>query len=126
MADDATMPQQFRNQRSDEFVSTYANNVFFEQTVWDLKIIFGELDQSEGVVDQHTGVTVPWTIAKLTLYYLATQIAGHEIVNGKIPLPQVILPPEPPPLTDEQKLDANLVKIYAEFRRLHAEFMKDV
>jgi hypothetical protein len=124
MADEAMPQQQFRNQRAEEFVSTYSNNVFFEQTVWDLKFIFGELDLSQGIVDQHTGVTVPWTIAKLTLYYLATQIAGHEIVNGKIHLPEAILPAEPPPLTEEQKHEPNLPKIYAEFKRLHAEFMK--
>jgi hypothetical protein len=125
MADDAT-PQQFRNQRSDEFVSTYANNVFYEQSVWDLKIIFGELDQAQGIVDQHTAITIPWTLAKLALYYLGTQISGYEIVNGKIFIPQAVLPPEPPPLTDEQKLDPNVVKIYAEFKRLHGEFMKNV
>jgi hypothetical protein len=123
---DEAKPQQFRNQRSDDFASTYANNVMFEQSVWDLKIIFGELDQTEGIVDQHTAITLPWTGAKLALYYLATQIAGHEAVNGKIHIPEAVLPPEPPPLTPEQKHDPNLPKIYAEFKRLHDEFMKDV
>jgi hypothetical protein len=125
MVNDAPQ-QQSKNQRADDFVSVYANNVFFEQSVWDLKIIFGELDQSTGVIEQHTAVTVPWTLAKIALYYLATQIAGHEIINGKIALPDIIMPVAPPPISDEQKEDPKLVKVYEAFTRIHDQFMKDV
>jgi hypothetical protein len=126
MVDKIAEPPLLRNQRTEDFASVYSNNVGFEQSVWDLKIIFGQLDQDAGVIEQHTAVTIPWVIAKLSLFYLATQIAGHELVNGKIAIPPSVVPPEPAPLTKEQQNDPNLQKIYAEFTRLHKEFMKDI
>jgi len=49
----------------DELVADYANNTAFEQTIWDLKMIFGEYSQRAGGVDWHTSITVPWAQAKL-------------------------------------------------------------
>ena len=126
MADDAATQPQFRNQRSDDFTSAYSNNVSFEASVWDLKIIFGELDQSAGVIEQHTAITVPWAIAKLAVYYLGTQIAAHEVMNGKIAIPQSVMAPPPPPLTGEQRADPNMKKVYEEFTRLYEAFIKGV
>jgi len=51
--------------RTDEMNTEYANNVFFEPTVWDLKLIFGEWSSRANLVDWHTSVTVPWAQAKL-------------------------------------------------------------
>lgn len=53
--------------RHEEFTSLYANNVQFEWSQLDLKLIFGQLDQSRGKaqIEQHTAMTIPWMIAKL-------------------------------------------------------------
>src|ERR1700727_754877 len=123
---DILQQQPLANHRSEDHASVYSNNVGFEQSVWDLKILFGELDQSAGVIEQHTAVTVPWSIAKISLYYLATQVAGYEIVNGKIPIPPSVVPLPPPALTDEQKGDPTLQRIHESFKRLHEQFLKNL
>src|SRR3990167_11504158 len=63
-------------QHTDDFISLYANNVQFEQSAFDLKLIFGELNQAGGkaLVDQHSSMTIPWGQAKLLLYYLQVNI----------------------------------------------------
>jgi len=60
----------------------YANNTFFEPTVWDLKIIFGEFSGRSASVDWHTSITVPWAQAKLMAYYLLLNVALHELSEG--------------------------------------------
>ena len=82
---------------SDEINAEYANNVFFDATVWDLKLIFGEWSSRVNVVDWHTSVTIPWAQAKLMQYYLALNVEAHERLQGKIQLPVSVLPPEAPP-----------------------------
>jgi hypothetical protein len=118
--------QQLRNQRTDDFVSAYSNNVVFEQSVWDLKITFGQLDQSAGVIEQHTAITIPWSIAKLSLYYLAAQVAGYEAVNGKIMMTRDTLPTPPFPPPVEYKDNSDFQKVYTVMTRLYEEFMKGV
>ena len=53
--------------QTEDFRNTYANNVLFETSVWDLKMIFGQLDQRLGqnAVVQHTAVAVPWPQVKI-------------------------------------------------------------
>lgn len=75
----------------------YANNVFFEATIWDLKLIFGEWSSRSNHVDWHTSITIPWIQAKLIQYYLAINVEAHERMQGKITLPSAAIPPEPPP-----------------------------
>lgn len=115
-----------KNQRSPDFESLYANNFAFESSVWDLKILFGELDQTLGTIDQHTAMTIPWSGAKLLVYYLATNIAAQEIINGEIKLPPAVIPPEPPPLPDEHKDNPVFQKVREKFRALHREFLKSL
>jgi len=68
--------------------SVYANNVRFETSVWDLKAVFGQLEQlppsGELSVDWHTAVTMPWLVAKLLIYYLRINVAAYELANGCI------------------------------------------
>jgi hypothetical protein len=64
-----------QNKRSPDFESLYSNNFAFESSVWDFKIIFGELDQTLGVIEQHTAMTLPWSGVKLLIYYLETNVA---------------------------------------------------
>src|ERR1700730_1191495 len=68
-------------ERADDFVTAYANNVFFETSVFDIKMTFGELDQpheKEPFVEQHTAMTLPWMQAKITALLLAINVAAHE------------------------------------------------
>jgi hypothetical protein len=106
----------------------YANNVYFEQSAWDLKLIFGQLDQREGkiTVRQHTAVTFPWTQIKLFSYWLKGQIEAHEMINGKVRVPTSVIPNElPPPTAEQKKADPNMEKIYDLFNKLRNEFLED-
>jgi hypothetical protein len=55
----------------EDLVSLYANNVMYEASVWDLKLIFGQLDQKvaekqqgQATVDYHSAITLPWSTVK--------------------------------------------------------------
>ena len=92
-------------ERDEDFASLYANNVQFETSVWDLKIIFGQLDQSRpsGRVDQHTAITLPWLQAKIMAFYLSANVALYEADNGKIQIPLSLQPQPLPPVPDHLK-----------------------
>lgn len=83
-----------RFQRANDFVEKYANNVRFESSVWDLKLLFGLLDQSgtSATAHQHTAVTVPWPQAKLMLYFLYVNVLFHEMTHGRIRIPDTVMP----------------------------------
>ena len=120
-------PQQsgLQLKRNEDFESLYANNVRFESSVWDLKLLFGELDQSTGkdVIELHTAITLPWTTAKLMLYFLQLNIAFHELEAGKIWINPRVCPGSPPPLTPEQE-NNGLMKATRELAlKMHAEFI---
>jgi len=117
-------PPSLKNQRSQDFSSIYANNVAFETSVFDLKLIFGQLDQALGIIDQHTAITIAWPVVKLGLYNLAAQIAAYEIVYGKIRLSSDVLPPAPLPPPDEHKDNPLFQKVYDRLKELHEEFIK--
>src|ERR1700733_9457104 len=80
-----------------ELDSDYANNVFFEPSIWDLKLIFGEFSGRADAVDWHTSITLPWAQAKLLHYYLGLNISIHELANrSAIEIPAQMLPTLPP------------------------------
>lgn len=115
-------------QRTDDFSSAYANHVFFEPSTWDLKMIFGELDQSVEplVVQQHSSITIPWTQAKVFLYFLRLQVAGHELANGTITLPKAVIPPEVvKPTAEELKQEPAAAKVYEAFTRIRKEMFSN-
>ena len=114
---------------AEEFYEAYANSIYYEASSWDLKLVFGQLDQSGGKVKvvQHSAITVPWTQAKLMVYWLRGQIEAHELANGKIHMPPSIIPPPLPPLTEEmKKSDPNAEAVYAIFNRLRDEFISSL
>ena len=79
--------------RDEAYDSLYANNIQFEPSLWDLKLIFGQLDQSDGTkVAQHTAITIPWMQAKLLAYFLEVNLAVHETDYGYIRLPPTVIP----------------------------------
>ncbi len=114
---------------AEEFYEAYANSIYYEASSWDLKLIFGQLDQSGGRIRvvQHSAITVPWTQAKLMVYWLKGQIEAHELANGKIHMPPSIIPPPLPPFTEEmKKSDPNAEAVYNIFNRLRDEFISSL
>ena len=111
--------------REDEFDSLYANNVQFEASVWDLKMVFGELDQSSGstIVEQHTAVTVSWPEAKIMVYYFLVNLIGYQTRNGPIGIPAAVLPPRPD--SSDTALDADGKKLYDYLAWVHDQLFSD-
>jgi hypothetical protein len=106
MADDKPgTPADVVFRRDEDFVELYANNVRFEPSAWDLKMIFGQLDQSEtpNFVSQHTAVSIPWIQAKLCAYFLVVNTVLNAAVNGRVVVPASVVPPRPDP--NEATLD---------------------
>jgi hypothetical protein len=126
MADET--PPAVKSERTENFISTYANNVFLESSTWDLKLIFGQLDQSSApnTIKQNVAVTLPWAQAKLLLYYLRLHIEAEEIADGKIHIRPDVRPVEPPALTPEQKSDPAFKRIYDFMIKLRAEFIANL
>jgi hypothetical protein len=114
------------HERTEDFISTYANNAYFESSVWDLKIVFGPLDQpigSPAIVRQTIAVALPWAQAKLRAYFIRLHVEANDIQNGKVPIRPDLLPPPPPPLTEEQANDPNAKKLFELVTKLRAEFV---
>jgi hypothetical protein len=128
MSDEVTAetPAQLKYERADHFISEYANNFYLESSAWDLKIIFGQLDQSStpNVIKQNVAVTLPWAQAKLLLYYLRLHLAAEEVADGKIHIRPDLIPPEvSPPTPDEVKNDPKLKSLFEVVKKLRAEFI---
>ncbi len=127
MGDKTETPQQPSGYQraAEDFYFDYANNVFLESSVWDLKLIFGQLDQSINppTVEQRAAITIPWTQAKILNFLLAAHIIGFELANGKIIIPDAIIPPELPPPTEEmKKADPNIRAMYEGVQKLREQF----
>jgi hypothetical protein len=111
----------------DKFVEEYANNVFMEASVWDLKLIFGKLDQQKGPnsVVQHSSITLPWNYVKALHYLLGINLHVYEILHGKLSIPRGVIaaPVAPTPDQESQFPRAKEAFEYAqkEFRKLVAE-----
>ena len=89
-------PQQeiARFKHTEDFETLYANNVAFEANVWDMKLLFGELtsDEHGNVIEQHTGIRLPWPMVKVLAFHLAINIVAFEDQHGPIRLAAPILP----------------------------------
>jgi Protein of unknown function (DUF3467) len=87
-----------------DFVVEYSNNAVLESTNWDLKIIFGQTDQSlgENVIVQRTAITLPWPYAKILAYLLQANLAAREAEDGHIVIPKNIIGPPPAEIPPEQ------------------------
>jgi hypothetical protein len=111
--------------RKDDFVSKYANNVQLELSVWDLKFIFGELQQHTGqeVVEQHTSITLPWAQVKLLSLYIQLNLIFHEKTNGRISIPRHLLPAFTVP--DEETTDPNVRELAELYCQKVQEFLAE-
>jgi hypothetical protein len=112
--------------RVDDFVSEYANNVFFESSLWDLKLVFGQNDQHVGsnAVVQHTSITLPWPQVKLMVYLMGNHLLAHEIQNGRVHLAPNLLTPLPDaPQTELLAQIPKLPEIHAAFKAKYDAFL---
>ncbi|HLY18358.1 MAG TPA: DUF3467 domain-containing protein [Bryobacteraceae bacterium] len=102
----------------EDFSEDYANNFRFEQTAWDFKIIFGQIDQMSGDptnVNWHTAITMPWGIAKILSRMLLLNVAAGEMQLGPIHIPAMVMPP--PPLEPTGEMDTPAVRTLYEFHK---------
>jgi len=127
MADESipSQPAKPEYEKTPNFTSTYANNVFLESSTWDLKLIFGQLDQSTvpNTVKQHLAVTIPWAQAKLLLFYLQAHVKGEELQDGKIHIRPDTRPGEISLPTEEQAKDPTFMQFYEFLKKLREEFI---
>ena len=113
-------------ERGPNFCSSYANNVRFESTVYDLKLIFGQSEQRDGkeVIVQHTAITMPWAAIKGGLYYLELNVLLHELYNGKISIPPGQIPaPFPEPSAEVRAADPRAQEVYESGNRIRESFL---
>lgn len=86
-------------ERKDDFESRYANVTRYESNVFDLKVLFGEIDLGQTgkeIHRLHTGMTIPWSLVKLVIFYLNVNLILHEAQNGKVNIAPSQIPPRPP------------------------------
>ncbi len=132
MAEENTATQAaniFRPRPVEEFFSFYTNNIQIQQTVFDLKLIFGELVQSQGklaYVDQHSSVTMSWVQAKLLLYFLQLNMIAFEDINGKIKIPPELIPPEIVPIAEDNKDTPQAQALYELLKKFREQFISSL
>jgi len=121
----AQPPAQVRRCDERDFLTLYANNIFLESSVWDLKMVLGLLDQRSGVAttEQYGSLTISWPQAKILSYFLRLHIIFHEAESGKISLAPGGLPPEPLPLSDEYKADPKFQEAYDSLKKMYQELV---
>lgn len=110
---------------SPNFYRDYANNVFLEPSAWDMKLVFGTLEQRPVPmqVEQHGSVTLPWNQTKIFAYLLCVHLTAHEMANGPIYVQPSVIPPMPTPPTDEaKKADPNTQAFYERMLWLREQF----
>ena len=112
-------------ERPPDFAEKYANNVRFESSVWDLKILFGLLDQSgeSAVTKQHTAVNVPWMQAKLMIYFLYVNVLFHEMTHGRIRVPDSIMPEPIGDFFDRWEEDPQLKPVIEYLQQMRTRFL---
>jgi hypothetical protein len=121
-------PPDLQPHRSEDFLARYANNVILESNAWDLKLIFGELDQSETPpkIAQHTAITLPWSQVKILAYLLGIHLLGHENDFGRIQLPRDAVKPIPEQVPAEVSGTVrNAEAVWAVLRKRYIDFIKE-
>jgi hypothetical protein len=121
-------PVPVKTQHTEEFTSLYANSIRFEPTVYDLKLVFGETDQTSGteIIQQHTAITIPWALVKVFAYFLRVNFEIHEMMNGKVLIPPSQLPQPIPSLPPEQAQDPHAQQARDLAIRLREEFIANL
>ena len=115
--------------RVEDFQELYANNVFLEASLWDMKLVLGNLDQKLGptTIVQHAAVTLPWAAVKVLRYFLGVHLLAHELQNGKVFVPPNVVPAIPEEIPEEVGAVVSPAKakaIHAALRECYADFIK--
>jgi len=113
--------------RSEDFFFDYANYVHMEHSAWDLKLVFGQLDQSAtpASTELRSAITLPWLAVKVLAFYMTVNLRAFELTNGVIRVPKESLPAVLPPPTEEQlKTAPNLTEFVAEMNEFREEFFR--
>jgi len=128
MAEETSTTPGLQFKRIDDFISLYANNIQIEQTAFDLKLVLGELDQSQGKVrvEQHSSVTISWGQAKLLVYYLQLNIAGYELQMGKVKVREDLVPAPFPQLSPEQEKDPKIRELFNILKSIREQFVSNL
>ena len=118
-------PTPVKMEHTEDFETRYSNNVKFESTVYDLKLVFGESDLSgpAEVIRQHTGITIPWPLAKLMAYYLTANVLMQEAAIGII-VPSQVHPPELPPPPKDLAGNPRIMEARSKVLKLRDAFIK--
>jgi hypothetical protein len=125
----ATTTSGIQYKKADDFRSVYANNVFFEGSLWDMKMLLGQLDQQIGpnAVVQHTAITLPWAQVKLMRYFLGLHLLSHEMRFGRVQIPTNMVPPIPEELPEgafSEVTPSDAQAIHAAMRECYAVFIE--
>lgn len=115
------MAEKTRIVRSGDFVSRYSNNVQFDLSALDMRIVFGELRPGHPL-EQHTSIVMTYAQAKVMAYFLSTNVAVYEAIEGRIKVPGDTLPGPPPVPTGEDAENDRLKKAYEASQRIYEEF----
>ena len=110
--------------KGDKLTRAYGNNVRFEPSVWDLKILFGQLEQHTGTpeVTMHTAVTIPWATAKVLEYYVRANVAYCEKTFGPIKVPEFAVPAIPEAPSEEvTQSQPDALELWRIYKDIHAE-----
>ena len=121
----AKSPLEFRR-ATEDFAELYANNVRFESSLWDLKLIFGQNDQSLGpnVVVQHTAITIPWPQVKVLHLGLGLLLAEQESRIGRIKLMKGLIGEIPEQMPQVARDTGNLSEeAWKSLRKLYEDFI---
>ena len=83
--------------KDDEFQDFFANNTLLHSSLWDLRILFGQVDQTleGGAAVYKASVSIPWPQVKVFVYFLRLHLSGYEARNGRIRIPPGIIPEWP-------------------------------
>jgi hypothetical protein len=72
---------------SKDFISTYANHVFFNpSTTWDMRIVFGEVagvEDKQLVVENRVSVTMPLAVAKILAMGIEANLEQYAKTTGR-------------------------------------------
>ena len=107
--------------RDSDFTSLYASNVQFESTLWDLKMLFGEVEIAQNKITQHTSMALSWPQAKIAAYFMTINVIFNQNRFGPIFIPPSLVPP-PPPDPNDPNLDENAKKWARYLAWVHKQF----
>lgn len=127
MESDKTTPETkgIPYKKSEDFAERYANNVLLESSLWDLRLIFGKLDQQVpgNVVVQSSAITLPWAQVKVLHYFLGIHLSSQEIHNGRVQIPSGIIPPIPDKMIPDLESDAKGQETHDAFKAAYDDFI---